>query len=85
MLAKLLDAFTIPAGRLTEVEVGRALASTKLRSKHHRRQEINSRPRERDNFGFCVENGGGKSKCDYDETSQEVLALVQANDDGSLD
>lgn len=47
MLAKLLDAFTIPAGRLTEVEVGRALASTKLRSKHHRRQEINSRPRER--------------------------------------
>lgn len=42
MLAKLLDAFTIPAGRLTEVEVGWALASTKLRSKHNRRQEINS-------------------------------------------
>lgn len=47
MLAKLLDAFTIPAGRLTEVEVGWALASTKLRSKHNRRQEINSLPRER--------------------------------------
>lgn len=47
MLAKLLDTCTFPAGGLTEVEVGRALASTKLRSKHNRRQEINSRPRER--------------------------------------
>jgi len=32
-----------------------------------------------------VENGGRKSKREYDETSQEALALVQANDDGSLD